>query len=249
MSNKHVLIYCLFCLVQIPFYLTQGWWQLGFDTQASRLESLLKQPANEAKIKAMDEGIDELEETLNNLPDRDSRWARLELVMALSEWSKGDAAKADAYFRRTIETYVENHGPDSFHVHAVRLRHAEYMMLHQRYLDALPTFETSLRPVREYVGPKHRFVIRMLFRQVAILTFLGRRGEAARLARPNMEALAKEIGRMDVGFVAQTGAVLDMLALDGKLPRPPNGWKDKLQTLHLEKEGEVDAGDADVARK
>ncbi len=251
MSDRHALAYLLFLLLQLPFFYSEGQGHLGFEWAATRAEDLLTSPASPERKVAIEKALGEIEQHLGNVEDRDSRPARLELARALWAWAEGRAKDAEIHFLKTIQIYARTHGPDSFHANAVRLRYAEFVMLNSRYGEGVPLFEGSLGPVIDFVGPEHKFVVRMRFRLVGALTFLGRRGEAATLARESMAGLYRKCGQMDPAFLSQTGGVLGILTHSALIAPPPEGesWKGYLTQLHQAQKDQVDAGDADAARK
>lgn len=250
MTDRQVLVYLLFLLVQLPFFWSEGQGQIGFEWAATRAEDLLTSPASEERKVAIEAELEAIERTLVGVEPRDSRPARLELARGLWAWAEGRSADAEVHFQKTIQIYAQTHGPDSFHANAVRLRYAEFMMTSGRYGESIPLYEASLGPVIDFVGPEHPFVIRMQFRLVAALTFLGRTGEAATIAREHLDDLSKKCGKMDPGFLSQTAGVLEILSQKMLIGRPQGeeGWKGFLSRLYLEQKDVSDPGDAD-ARK
>ena len=220
MRHRWVLIYCVFCLGQIPLYLWLGTGPQGYDFAIKRAEvALSRAPVNLPKV---EEGIETAEERLREIPEQDSREARWEHNRALLYWFQGKMAEADASFRKSIAVYEATHGPDAWHTVAVSLRYGEFLMDSRRYQEAMEHFETGTRAIDEVQGPNSPFAVRMNFRHVMLLNYLGRTEEAISKAELLLPHLKSQAHLFDVPFINQVSGTLDALTRQGGLPSPGN---------------------------
>jgi tetratricopeptide (TPR) repeat protein len=239
MKNRLVLFFALFCLLQLPIYVIMGRGPIGFDMSIKSAErGLMEVPKNKDEVEAIRRHLEDAESSLATAGQvSDSRTARLNLNRALLAWHEGRVLEADGFFRKAIEQFEATHGPDSFHTSAVSLRYAEFLMLTRRYEEALPRFSLGVKSIEDTLGPKNPFAVRMVFRRAALLTYMGRQGEAVEVAGPYLAALQEQAGRFDELYLGQTASVLDTLARSKVgLPAAPGGqgWRTALLKAHNE---------------
>ena len=240
MRNRWVLIYSLFCLAQLPLYLTLGTAPQGYDFAVKRAEvALSRAPVDLPKI---EKELGTSGSYLQDIPGVDSRTARWEHNRALLFWFQGKTTMADESFRKSIETYKATHGPDAWNTNAVSLRYGEFLMDGRRYQEALQRFEAGTKAVDEVQGPNSPFAVRMNLRHAMLLNYLGRTEEAAKLAATLLPQLQGQANMFDEPFLHQVGGTLDALSRKGLLPTPKaRNWSrtllDDAQKLRTRAEG------------
>lgn len=232
MRDRWVAVYLLLVVIQIPLYFVLGKYPLSFDFATKDAETVLRRPIiNEADRERARTSLDEAESLLKASGDRSSRDARIEMDRGILAWKEGDSEQAIERLEKARQMFMEKHGADSFHAAALDLRVGELLYLKRRYGEAISRFRRSSEPVREYLGPRDQFSVRMVFREVSALVALGRNGEAAELAHENLALLLKVAGEQDDAFLQMTGGSLNILSLQGLIRKPPGGsksWKSAL---------------------
>jgi hypothetical protein len=240
MRDRWVALFALLCLLQLPLYVRYGKGPLTYDFAIKAAErTLVKPPRTPREFEAVRRALQESEDALRWCGPEDSRTARLNLNKALLAWHEGRLADADGHFLKAVRQFEAYHGADSFHACAVNLRYGEFLMLTRRYEDALVRFGVGVQAIEETLGPGNAFAVRMVFRQVTLLVYLGRSGQAAALAERYLPALLQEAGRYDEAYLTQTAGALDALArADGGKGRfrPPGGpdWRTVLLRAYQE---------------
>jgi hypothetical protein len=226
MRDRWVSLYLLFVLVQVPLYFHLGREATQFDFATKAAEKKLRTSlVTEEERESVDRSLDEAELLLEQAGDVTSRRARIELDRAILAWKSGQVEEAIAGLERSRELFEAHHGHDSFHSAAVDLRIGELLYLQNRHNEALIRFQRSGPSVREYLGPRDQFPVRMSFREVCILVALGRNGEAAELAEKNLPYLYKVAHLQDDQFLQMTGGCLNILTRKGLLRSPPEDYK------------------------
>jgi tetratricopeptide (TPR) repeat protein len=235
MRDKWVSIYILLVLAQIPIYFALGEGPLIFDFATQDAEQRINDFQDvEADGQAAELALESAHAGLQRMGDDTSRLARLRLNEGILAWKSGKPEEAVEALEDSLKIFKQKHGPDSFHVAAVDLRIAELQYLRRKYKDAADRFRRSNQRVREYLGPRHPFVVRQSFREVCTLVALGRRKEAGELARVNMTALKLVAEEQDTVFMTTTGESIDILHRQGEYVGPPPGfgnWKSYLASL------------------
>lgn len=240
MRDRWVTVYALFCLFQLPLYVGLGRGDIGYDTAIKVAEKRLSRPLRTPQdLEAAARALDDSQSALDLVGESDSRLARLNLQRAILAWNQLKTVEADGHFRKALEQFEATHGPDAFHTSATNLRYAEFLMLAYRYQDALVRFQVGIKPVEDTLGPGNAFAVRMVFRQVSLLTYLGRNGEAATLARGYLPALLRQAGRFEELYLVQVASSLDMLVHGppGARVEPApggQGWRSALLKAHEE---------------
>lgn len=240
MRDRWVALYIIIVLAQLPVYFALGEGPLKFDFATKDAENKLRDFRHEeGQTEAVERALQNSIAELDRMQDQTSRLARVRLNQAILAWKTGKPEGAVEALEKSSEIFSEKHGPDSFHTAAVDLRLAELFYLQRKYHEARVRYGRSTEAVRDYLGPRHPFVVRQIFREVCALVGLGRGDEAAELARANLPALKLVAEEQDVQFMASTGSSLDILHRQGKFGRPPEGsvtWKSYLTSLLQEAE-------------
>lgn len=236
MRDRWVLVFVVFCVLQIPLYLALGRAPITFDFAIKAAElGIVKGPRNPEEIEAIRSSLQSAEGALERIPGgpQDSRQGRLDLTRALLAWHEGKTGDADLLFRRAISNFEATHGPDSFHTFAVSLRYAEFLMLTRRYGEALVRFEKGVKPLEDTMGPKNPLATRMVVRHAVLLSYMGRNPEAVKLVEPYLDALLRDAGKFDEAFLTQTGGTLDMLGRGAGLRAAPGeSWRQALASAY-----------------
>lgn len=234
---RWVAIFAVFCLVQLPYYVWAGRGPLGFDQSAKSAEKRLALgTSTAAELEGIQGSLDSGDQALETIGSEDSRRARLDLDLAILAWYRGDFTEADKRFRRSIEGFEKYHGPTAFYTSVVSLRYAEFLMLSRRYNEALPRFRDGLSVIDNTVGPDSPFALRMYFRQATLLVYMARYGEAKTLTSPRVQALLREAGNFDEGFLTQTADALQTLQTQTDFEAPAEGgnWREVLLNANRE---------------
>lgn len=222
MRDRWVALYLVLVVTQVPIYYWLGRGPLGFDFALQRAERQLAAPSvpDLDQQKTIEAALLEGEQVLQAMDDQTSRRARIALNRGVLAWKTGKSQEAIEGFEEATAIFRHTHGADAFHTAAMALRTAELFYLQRDFFKAEEAFARNLSPVLEYLGPRHPFPVRMLFRRVSGLVNLGRKEEAAHLAQANLKFLAPVIGEQDRQFALTTGGTLDILAREGLVPRP-----------------------------
>lgn len=232
MRDRWVLVYALFCLLQVPLYFVLGRGPVGYDFAMKAAEQkLMGSRSIPPDLQAIDADLERAQKTLEQLPQTDSRLARWQLDRALLAWAQGDMPSAEAWFLKSLGEFEARHGPDSFHACAVELRLAEFLFVTGRHQEALSRFERGFRPLEEMEGPGSPFVTRMAFRQASVLTQLGRYGQAAELAQRHWPRLLRDRQQFDPMFLSQSASTLEALQRTGigqVVPPSGSSWRQLL---------------------
>jgi hypothetical protein len=227
--DKVVILYILAVLLQLPFYYQSGKTPISFDLTIKEAERALLRPGlTGSEQDRVEDLLRSAEDLLRESHDKTSRWARVELDRGVLWAKKGKMRESLEHLELSYQLFLEKHGPDSFHVAAVDLRIAELEFAQSQFPKAHLRFERSVPVVRDYLGHRAAFPLRMAFRQVNCLIALQRLEEAASLARPMLQDLLTVAAEQDLGFLQRTGSALDILSLKGLLPQPPSAqrsWK------------------------
>lgn len=222
MKDRWVFIYLLCLIVQLPIYIFLGRPPLSYEFKSQEAEGKLVTPLRiPQEQQAVEQLLNQAEQALLDMPSARSRRARLNLDRGVLEWKRGRLPSAIEFLEESREGFVKHHGPDSFHAAALDLRIAELLFLQRRYPDAVVRFERSTQRVREYAGFKEPFPIRMTFRHVTALVSLGRKGEAAKLAKTYLTELQRTKDEHDRSFLTVSAGSLDILVNAGLLHGPP----------------------------
>lgn len=243
MRDRWVSLYLVVVLLQVPLYFLYGYAPLSFDFAAKEAETALRDKVvfNQAEEKEeIERAIQRAEDLLDQSGDQSSRRARIELSRGLLAWKSGNSKAGVEGLEKCRQEFVRTHGPDSFHVAALDLRIAELLIFQGQYPEAVMRFRRASPTVRQYLGPRDPFCVRMAYREVAALVSLGREGEAAELATQNLAHLKREIRSQDQQFVALTGGNLDLLHRKALFPKPPaelGTWKAYLHSLQESGQG------------
>jgi tetratricopeptide (TPR) repeat protein len=224
MRDRWVTLFVVFCVLQIPLYVSLGRGDIAYDIAMKEAEKKLSSPEpSEQQLAAAAVALEDSETALRLVGGEDSRQARLNIQRAVLAWNQRKMTEADAYFRKAIEQFEATHGPDAFHTCALNLRYAEFLMLSYRYQEALQRFQLGVKAVEETLGPGNPFAVRMIFRQVSLLTYLGRNGEAASLAASYLPALLENAGHFEEPYLTQVAGSLDVLSR-GRFPQVSPVW-------------------------
>ena len=171
---------------------------------------------------------------LEAMGDETSRLGRVKLNEGILAWKSGKPDEAVKALEESHKVFVDRHGVDAFHSAAIDVRLAELYYLRRQYQDAVVRYQRSSPNVRDYLGPRHQFVVRMAFREVSALVVLGRDGEAETIAKENLELLKSVADEQDSQFLRSTGSALDMLQRKGHFSGPPKEfgtWSSYLDSL------------------
>lgn len=236
MRDRWVLIYVVFVLVQVPLYFQLGRSPIQFDFSIKAAERTLNDYHNsEPERLVVEQSLAEARSLLEQMKDETSRTARVKLNEAIFLWKCGKPDDAVTALEQSHRIFVEKHGPDAFHPAAIEVRLAELHFLQRRYDKALELYRKNMGSVRDYLGPRHPFVVRQQYREVCSLVTLGKIDEARTLARKNLGLLKMVANEQDKQFLSNTGGCLDIMHRQGRFGGPPDGfdsWRSYLPSLN-----------------
>lgn len=242
MRDKWVALYVLLVFAQLPLYFAFGEGPLKFEFAVKEVEKKVQNyQGQEGAAEELAGSLDEVYGMLETMGDESSRLGRVKLNEGILAWKSGKPDEAVKALEESHKVFVDKHGVDSFHAAAIDVRLAELYYLRRQYQDAVVRYQRSSPKVRDYLGPRHPFVVRMAFREVSALTVLGRDGEAESVARANVELLKSVAAEQDSQFLRSTGGALDMLQRKGHFSGPPKEfgtWSSYLNSLSAD----VDSG-------
>ena len=238
MRDRWVAIYILLVFAQLPLYYAYGEGPLKFEFAVKDAESQVQKYQGEKEVsEQIGRSLEEAATMLQVMDDQSSRDGRLKLTEGILAWKSGKPVEAMEALQKSYEVFVEKHGVDSFHAAALDVRLAELYYLQRQYEDSRIRYARSSPRVRDYLGPRHPFVVRMAFREVSALISLGRDEEAQAIAKENIGLLKLVAAEQDSQFLRSTGGALDQLHRKGKFEGAPESfetWKSYLNSLAQE---------------
>lgn len=227
-----VLIYVLFCLLQVAVSFERGYSFVKFEWASDAAEeSLLEFPFTDFQLNQAERSIELAEASLFDAGPGDSRPARLVLDRAILYWARGQLDAAVESFEKAIREFDRLHGPDSFHSNAVRLRYAELLIWQRKYEAAAAEMSRALPRVTDYLGSRDLFVVRMGLQQARITVYMGDKPRGAAQFKRLLPLFLREIEKFDAGVLASVGQSLDFLVYDGLFHPPASGgtWAEILR--------------------
>lgn len=235
MRDKWVAIYVLLVFAQLPLYFAFGEAPLKFEFAVKDVEQKVQSYQGQRELaEEISSSLEEVSAMLETMGDESSRMGRVKLNEGILAWKSGKPDEAVKALEESYQVFVDKHGVDSFHAAALDVRLAELYYLRRQYQDAVVRYQRSSPKVRDYLGPRHQFVVRMAFREVSALVVLGRDGEAESIARENLELLKAVADQQDSQFLRSTGGSLDILHRKGRFAGPPKEfgtWSSYLNSL------------------